>query len=238
MPKSRAIININEALCNGCGLCLPSCAEGALRVENGKLRLIADKLCDGLGACLGSCPRGALSIELREADPFEDPAHGSACPSAQPYSDPAAASTESSPERASGASGAAAAQAGWPIKLALAPADAPFLRSADILLAADCAPGSCASFHSRYAASRPLLLCCPKLEDKAGTVSRLAALIRESAPASFTIVRMEVPCCGLPELLAAAQRAEGSAIPVHVLVLNRFGGETDLRRKAALQPPS
>lgn len=109
MSGHRAIIRIDEELCNGCGACLPSCAEGALRIENGKLRLIADKLCDGLGACLGSCPRGALSLELREAAPFEDPA-ASVCPSARP------------------ASGEAAARGAWPIKLALVPRTLPFCR--------------------------------------------------------------------------------------------------------------
>lgn len=229
MSKTRAIIKIDETLCNGCGICLPSCAEGALRIENGKLRLISDKLCDGLGACLGSCPRGALGIELREADPFEDPAHGSACPSLQP----ASTGPVSAP---SPAFGEAPGRGNWPLKLALAPSTAPFLRGADILLAADCAPGACASFHARYAASGPLLLCCPKLEDKAGIVERLVALIRDAAPASFTILRMEVPCCGLPELLATARRAAQADIPVRVLTLDRFGGELPSRSDGLLQP--
>ena len=142
MSGHRAIIRIDEELCNGCGACLPSCAEGALRIENGKLRLIADKLCDGLGACLGSCPRGALSLELREAAPFEDPA-ASVCPSARP------------------ASGEAAARGAWPIKLALVPPDAPFLQGADIFLTADCAPGACTSFHARRGGSGPdVSRCC------------------------------------------------------------------------------
>lgn len=122
MSQHRAIIKINEELCNGCGACLPSCAEGALRIEGGKLRLIADKLCDGLGACLGSCPRGALSIEQREADPFEEPASAHACPSEQPVSAPAQA-----PRAVSSGTG----QSNWPIKLALVPAAAPFLHGAE-----------------------------------------------------------------------------------------------------------
>ena len=63
----RAIIHIDEEKCNGCGLCIPSCAEGALQIVNGKAKLVADNLCDGLGACLGDCPRGALTIIEREA---------------------------------------------------------------------------------------------------------------------------------------------------------------------------
>ncbi|MEI6437877.1 MAG: 4Fe-4S binding protein [Candidatus Omnitrophota bacterium] len=68
----RSIIKINEAKCNGCGLCVPSCHEGAIRVVDGKARLAADSLCDGLGACLGECPQGAITIEEREAGSYNE----------------------------------------------------------------------------------------------------------------------------------------------------------------------
>ena len=58
----REIVHIDEERCDGCGLCIPSCHEGALRLVNGKARLVADKFCDGLGACLGHCPRGAITV--------------------------------------------------------------------------------------------------------------------------------------------------------------------------------
>ena len=73
MKTLRNIISIDEDRCDGCGLCVPSCAEGAIRIVNGKAKLVAQKYCDGLGACLGECPRGALRIVEGEADAF-DPA--------------------------------------------------------------------------------------------------------------------------------------------------------------------
>jgi ferredoxin len=106
----REIVRIDDEKCDGCGLCVPACAEGAIRIVDGKARLIADNLCDGLGACLGHCPKDAIIIEKRQAAEFDEaaveehlqasghsaPAHGhghGGCPSAQvkSYAAPATA---------------------------------------------------------------------------------------------------------------------------------------------------
>lgn len=68
----REIVKINEELCDGCGLCIPNCHEGAIQLIEGKARLISELMCDGLGACLGHCPQGAITIEKREADEYDE----------------------------------------------------------------------------------------------------------------------------------------------------------------------
>jgi len=68
----RQIIQIDEEKCNGCGLCIPNCHEGALQLIDGKARLISDLMCDGLGACIGHCPEGAIEIIEREAQAYDE----------------------------------------------------------------------------------------------------------------------------------------------------------------------
>src|SRR4030066_1555696 len=76
----RQIIRIDQDKCDGGALCVPSCAEGAIQIVDGKAQLLADRFCDGLGACLGECPQGALIIEEREAEGFVGPAPGAGHP--------------------------------------------------------------------------------------------------------------------------------------------------------------
>lgn len=68
----RKIIKVDEELCTGCGLCIPTCPEGALQIIDGKARMISDLFCDGLGACIGHCPEGAISVEEREAEKYDE----------------------------------------------------------------------------------------------------------------------------------------------------------------------
>ena len=74
---TRQIVHIDEVLCNGCGLCVSPCAEGAIQIVDGKAKVIREELCDGAGFCLGVCPSGALTIEVQQAVPFD---HAAAAP--------------------------------------------------------------------------------------------------------------------------------------------------------------
>ena len=68
----RQIVRIDDGLCNGCGVCVTPCAEGAIVIENGKARVMNEALCDGAGFCIPVCPTGALSVETREAAEFDE----------------------------------------------------------------------------------------------------------------------------------------------------------------------
>ncbi len=252
----RKIVKIDEEKCNGCGLCVPSCAEGAIQIIDGKARLVADNLCDGLGACLGDCPQDAITIEERNADAFDEAAveehlqqsvqavplkhqpapalHGGGCPSAQvrSFAPPAGgcpsarlASFDRPPAADRPAAGPAPSRlAQWPVQLHLVPPTAPFLRGADVLLAADCAPFAYADFHEELLKGKALLIACPKLDDTAPYLDKLTAMIRESQVRSLTVVHMEVPCCsGLLHLARRAIAESGREIPLETVCIGIRG---------------
>ncbi len=184
----RKIVRIDESRCNGCGACIPACAEGALKIVDGKAKLTSEVHCDGLGACLGKCPQGAISIEEREASPFSQAAveeyHREVLTSQDPvYSCPSLAlgrfeppdTDDMTPEE----SGVMPSMLGnWPVQLALVPPRAPFLSGADLILVADCVPFACAGFHRDYLRNRTLLVACPKLDNFPAHLEKLTAILQ------------------------------------------------------------
>jgi ferredoxin len=234
MSEIRHIVRIDEALCDGCGACAIACAEGALKIIDGKARLVSETYCDGLGACLGECPQGAISIETREAAGFDEAAvakHLSPAPPAEPpFSCPSSRAFEFKPAAAAGPppptdSGAPSSLGHWPVQLALLPPAAPFLKGADLLLAADCVPCACGDFHREYLAGHALAVACPKLDDRDAHLAKLAGIFREAGLKSVTVMRMEVPCCGgLTFLAEEALRLAGKTIPLREIVVGVQGG--------------
>lgn len=226
----RNIIRIDEALCDGCGECVPSCAEGALQIIDGKARLVSDVLCDGLGACLGECPTGALTVIQREAPEFDEAAvtvHRSVTPVDAPSGCPSSAVrviplVETGQPRTAAAMPEPGERAGlrqWPVQLHLVPASAPFFRGRHVLLAADCVPVAVVDFHAAFLDGRGLAIACPKLDQHLDLyVQKLAAMIDDAGILSLTVAIMEVPCCGgLVRLAQQALAAASRRIPLRLV---------------------
>lgn len=231
----RNIVEIDREKCDGCGLCVPSCAEGAIKIVDGKAVLAADSLCDGLGACLGECPRGAIRIIEREAEAFDEQAvehaggkiavgsaphvhhavhHGGGCPGSRIVTRKDTEKIDSADERGSRQSRLGQ----WPVQLKLVPVNAPFFEDADLLIAADCVPFAYADFHKDFLDGKALLIGCPKLDDNHYYMEKLTDIFRNSTVRSVTVARMEVPCCGgLETAVKQALTAAGRNIPVKVV---------------------
>ena len=220
----RQIIEINEDLCNGCGQCILDCAEGALQIVDGKAKVVADILCDGLGACLSGCPQDALKLVTREAPDFDEEAvHARLASGASSCSGAQAAVF--APTVPAGDTKGHGAIKHWPVKLRLAPADAPFFKRANLTLAADCAAPACSNFHS-LTDDRLVVIACPKFENKEEILRKLEDLFRQSDLNSIEVLRMEVPCCGpLAALCEEAASRVGYAGEFRVRVLGRDGVE-------------
>jgi len=238
----RKIVKIDEEKCNGCGLCIPACAEGALQIIDGKARLVSEKYCDGLGACLSECPQNAITIEEREAEEFDERAvevhlkemkhqespathHHFACPSATTMQWEQQESAVTSLPSAS-------MLTQWPVKLALVAPGAPYFEEADLLIAADCLPFAYAGFHADFLKDKAVVIGCPKLDDVDFYQEKLTEIIRQSNIKSITIAHMEVPCCfGLVWITKEALAQSGKDIPVYEEVISIKGERSPVQNK-------
>jgi ferredoxin len=242
----RNIISIDESKCNGCRLCISACHEGALQLIDGKARLVSESYCDGLGNCLPECPTGAIRIEERDADPFDAAAvlaHGGklvdepvlpcGCPGSQTRElrnaqtsvrQPAGPLSSATPTGCSCDSESPVSElAQWPCQIKLVPVNAPYLKGARLLVAADCAAYARATFHQDFMRGKITLIGCPKL-DSVDYAEKLGAILRANDIRSVTVVRMEVPCCGgLEHAVRGALVSSGKMIPWQVVTLATDG---------------
>ncbi|MBN2076997.1 MAG: 4Fe-4S binding protein [Dehalococcoidales bacterium] len=225
----RSIVRIDEEKCNGCGLCVPSCAEGALQIIDGKARLVSEVYCDGLGACLGECPQGAITVEERTAEEYDEEATKKHLESMEE-------------ELACGCTSANVAQfvetgdsademisrhsllGHWPVQLTLVPPMAPFLQNADLVIAADCVPFAYSDFHQDFLKDHALVVACPKLDDFQAHLAKLTEVLKQSSVRSLKVVHMEVPCCsGLVHMVKQAILQSGKEIPIKEVTIGIKG---------------
>ena len=231
----RKIIRIDEKKCNGCGVCIPSCAEGALQIIDGKAKLISEKYCDGLGACLGECPQGAIIIEERVAEEFDEEAtklhleKENHTMDELPCGCPSATVTQFERHETTGvvpieAPNQHSMLSHWPVQLTLVPPTASFLQGADLVLVADCVPFAYAGFHHDFIKEHALLVACPKLDDFQSHLKKLTDILSHSSVKSLTVVHMEVPCCsGLVHMAKQALQLTGKDIPLREVTIGIKG---------------
>ncbi|HNY65187.1 MAG TPA: 4Fe-4S binding protein [Deltaproteobacteria bacterium] len=227
----RKIIEIDEELCNGCGSCITACAEGALKMVDGKAKLVSDVYCDGLGACLGDCPTGALKIVEREAPDFDEHEVEKHLARTRKQEMPLAcgcpgssAMTFTVDDAPSGPVQAKSALSHFPVKLQLLNPAAPFLKGADLLLMADCCALCYPALHQNLLRGKAVAMGCPKLDDLGAHIEKLVQVISLGQIRSLTVVHMEVPCCS--GFIRAAQIAVEKAdahIPVRHITISRTG---------------
>ena len=223
----RRIIRIDEATCNGCGLCAAACYEGAIEMVDGKARLTREDYCDGLGDCLPACPTGAITFEEREAPAYDHAAvlAAKAAKSAPlPCGCPGSMSRTIQRTDCSVPAGEIPSQLRqWPVQIKLAPIHAPYFQGCDLLIAADCTAYAYGAFHRDFIRGHVTLIGCPKL-DEGDYSEKLSAILAQNDIRSVTVVRMEVPCCG--GILRAAQTAvanSGRDIPLRCVVVGTDG---------------
>ena len=211
----RNIVKIDEEKCNGCGQCAKACAEGAIKIIDGKAKLISEIYCDGLGACIGHCPQDAITVEKRQAAQFDEQANKKhlanenlddfVCPGIS------AKSLRGKNTNIDSDTAPALSQLGqWPVQLKLISPNAPYFADCDLLLVADCVPFAMGDFHSRFFKDHSIAVGCPKLDDVNFYIAKLADILQANKLKTLTVIHMQVPCCSGLTYIAQQAIARGS----------------------------
>ena len=218
----RNIITIDETKCVGCGLCVNSCNQGALKIIDGKAKLVSETYCDGLGMCLPKCPTGALKIVEKDAEDFDSKREkepmACGCPSTQ-----AKEIKRNSSKEVNNYVEVQSELMQWPCQIKLVPVSAPYYDGAKLLVAADCTAFANANIHNKFMKNRITLIGCPKL-DNVDYSEKLTEIIKNNNIKSIVVLRMSVPCCG--EIENAVKKAlinSGKMIPWRVVVISTDG---------------
>ena len=222
----RKIITIDKEKCNGCGLCVDACHEGAIGIVNGTAQLLREDYCDGLGDCLPACPMKAISFEEREAPAYDEAAvlaakqhkeenRSCSCPgtSCQNIHHDSPAEDVYVPS----------CLTNFPVQIKLLPPNAPYLDGADLLIAADCTAYSYGNFHHDFMEGRITMIGCPKL-DAVNYAEKLTQIFKYNNIRSVTVTRMTVPCCGgLSYAVTTAIKNSGKEIPLQIVTISPDG---------------
>lgn len=248
----RKIVNIDKDKCNGCGLCISACHEGAIELVDGKAELVSESYCDGLGNCLPECPTGAIQIIEKEAGAFDDEAVRQrmaqkaaapqpaeehkmpcGCPgtmakrinkshSGNSCSSAPASNAANQSEISQVRSGSELRQ--WPVQLKLVNPTADYFNGANLLVAADCVAYAYADFHRDFIKDHITVIGCPKLDDNTYYADKLTEILARNDIKSITVVRMIVPCCGgIVNAVKSAMLRSGKIVPYREVTISTEG---------------
>ncbi|MBM7561846.1 4Fe-4S binding protein [Fusibacter tunisiensis] len=236
----RNVIEINEELCIGCGLCATACLQGAIEIIDGKAKLTSDSYCDGLGMCLPKCPVDAIHMVEKETDSFdttrkniklkEGGCGGTAITTFDRESVPlqtvkTITNTQKPTESRQSVEGVIQSELmQWPVQLKLVSANAPYFQNADLLIAADCTAFAYGDFHRDFIKNKVTVIGCPKLDDNQYNQDKIAEILKQNSIKSITVVRMEVPCCnGIIHAVKEAMLAAKCIVPYSEVVISTDG---------------
>ncbi|MBE6037629.1 MAG: 4Fe-4S dicluster domain-containing protein [Anaerofustis stercorihominis] len=209
----RKIITIDKNKCNGCGLCVDACHEGAIGLEEGKAVLLRDDYCDGLGDCLPACPMDAISFEEREALAYDEEAVKE---NMKKKAHTKKSETEENVKVTSKLTN-------FPVQIKLVSEEAYFLKDSELLIAADCTAFAYGNFHNDFMKDKVTLIGCTKLDDTDYT-EKLTNIFRANNITSVTVTRMQVPCCGgMENTVKKALDNAGKELPLRVVTISSSG---------------
>ncbi|MCY6355538.1 ATP-binding protein [Clostridium sp. ZS2-4] len=245
----RNIISIDEKKCNGCGLCVTACHEGAIELVDGKARLVSDQYCDGLGDCLPACPTDAIKIIEREASEYNEEAVQDrmaemkkkkevakpmpcGCPgtmakmikrediTSKTHDDKSSVTENSRGTEIKNISELRQ----WPVQIKLINPKSAFLENADLLIAADCTAYAYADFHKDFIKNHITMIGCPKLDDNEYYKDKIAEILRNNNIRSIKVVRMSVPCCtGIVNSVKRAMLESNIIVPYSEVIIGTEG---------------
>lgn len=231
----RKIIEIDAEKCNGCGLCVEACHEGAIELIDGKAVLVSDEYCDGLGDCLPQCPTDAIKMIEREAAEYNHElvmkrmakrkphsSHHGGCPGQRAMRLQRKVQKEQPAEERVIDIPSELNQ--WPVQLSLIHPHASYLQDANLLIAADCCAFAYGNFHKDFISGKITAIGCPKLDDNQSYVEKLTDMFTANDIRSVTVARMEVPCCGgIVHAVKTAMLKAGKIIPYREVTIGTDG---------------
>jgi NAD-dependent dihydropyrimidine dehydrogenase PreA subunit len=248
----RSFIEINEEKCDGCGICVTSCAEGAIQIIDGKAKVVKEEFCDGLGDCIADCPQDALKIIQKDVKAFDEAAamehvkkighksknihvehhdhsHGHATGGGCPGSRVRTLKPDATPKTMVTSDGLPnvinkSELTQWPVQLHLVPLKAAFFEGKELLIMATCGPITSADTHWRFVRGRGIIIACPKLDKTENYIEKLAGIFANNNIPKILVARMVVPCCsGLNYMVKEAMNQSGKNIPVEEVVISLEG---------------